>query len=166
MCVRLNNLSQVKELLKYFNQECSKIMNSLYNLAVRNNSKTNIPALHVKLEAYKSNVAYKVLETKMDCIYTGLVKLVCFRFNLFCHQAKEVLLSADLSAYPISLRLKPLIDFLTCNFDMFKKQMYPHLLNKFLKLLWDSFCEVRTNANLMRVTSISTNNFHKSYQYK
>lgn len=143
MCVRLNDLSQTKELLKYFNQQCSKAMQSLYNQALRNSSNTNIPAMHVKVEAYKSNVAYKVLDSKIEIIQTGLLKLVCFRFNLFCHQAMEVLLSPELAAYPLSIRLKPLIDFLTCNFEIFKRQMYPHLLNKFLKLLWDSFHDVR-----------------------
>lgn len=142
MCVRLNDLSQVKELLKYFSQQCSKTMHLLYNEALRNSSKTNIPAMHVKMEAYKSNVAYKILESKIDRILTGLLKLVCFRFNLFCHQAMNVLLSPELAEYPLSLRLKPLVDFLTCNFDMFKRQMYPHLMNKLLKLLWDSFHNV------------------------
>ena len=142
MCIRINNLSQAKNLLKYFNQECHKMMNAMSNMAMKYDSSTNMPALHVKMEAYKSRTSSRAIETKIENIQNGMIKLLVFRFNLFCRKAMEILLNSELAAYPNWQRLKPLNDFLSRNLEMIKKLMYPHILNKFMKLLWDSFHEV------------------------
>ena len=61
---------------------------------------------------------------------------------MFCKQAKTFLLSDELANIPINARLKPLIDFLNVNFVMLKYQLYPQILNRFTKLLWESFYDV------------------------
>ena len=68
--------------------------------------------------------------------------LFYIKFNLFCVKATQFLLSDELDSYPIQMRLKPLIDFLVCNFDMLKQKFYPNLFAKFIRLLWNCFFEV------------------------
>jgi hypothetical protein len=64
------------------------------------------------------------------------------KFNLFCVKATEFLLSDELDSYPTKMRLKPLIDFLVCNFDMLKQKLCPNLFAKFIRLLWNCFFKV------------------------
>ncbi len=144
MCIRLNNVNQSKDLLKYFSDECNTMLQKHYNQAL--NSKTtplsNFHAVHIKNEAYSAQTLSNKVAAKIDKIQNGLLMLLAFRFNAFCKQAKVVLLAAELDAYPIEVRLRPLVDFLTCNLDMLKKNLYPHLLVKFVNVLWDFFQEV------------------------
>jgi hypothetical protein len=51
-------------------------------------------------------------------------------------------MSEELDLYPMKTRLKPLIDFLICHFDMLSKQCYKVLFQRILYILWNNFCEV------------------------
>ena len=52
------------------------------------------------------------------------------------------MLSDELSELLPIIRIKPLTDFLSGNFEMLKNHLYPQIFNKFIKLLWDYFNEV------------------------
>lgn len=164
MCVRINNVCQSKDMLKYFYQKYNNFMHKQYNyvIKIKTNKKAASLNQNLKFEMYKTQILYKSLASKLEKIQNGLLKLLVFRvsnllkiilkfffnqflfvkFNLFCKQAKTFLLSKDLNNLPMSIRLKPLIDFLTGNFEMLKYQLYPSLFSRFIKLLWESFYDV------------------------
>lgn len=55
----------------------------------------------------------------------------------------QMLMSEEFDLYSTNMRLKPLIDFLTCNFDMLQRQCYPGLFQRILYILWNHFHEVK-----------------------
>lgn len=137
MCTRLNNLNQSKEIVKFYYQDFKNTLQLQYN----SSSKRKELSLHIQAEIFKLRSKVKLIELKIDDIENGLLNLLVTRFNLFCKKAKGILFCRQ-SDQPISLRVKPLVSFLKCNFDMMKKQLYPNLFNKFIKLLWNAFYEV------------------------
>ena len=64
------------------------------------------------------------------------------KFNLFCKKSINMLMFEELDSYPIKMRLKPLIDFLRCHFDMLARQCYQVLFQRILYILWNHFQEV------------------------
>ncbi len=57
-------------------------------------------------------------------------------------------MSEELDMYPTNARLKPLTDFLLCNFEMFQQQCYPCLFNRLLILLWNQMNKVTKNREI------------------
>jgi hypothetical protein len=53
-----------------------------------------------------------------------------------------MLMSEQLDSYSMKTRLKPLLDFLSCNFDMLQNQCYQNLFQRILYILWNHFYEV------------------------
>ncbi len=153
MCVRLNNLSQIKDLLRYFFDESKSMLRKHYSKAMDSklNSASNLLyTVHIRNEAYITETLSNKVSSKIEGIKLGLLKLLAFRFNAFCKHAKTVILTAELSSYPIEIRIKPLVEFLSCNLDMLKIRLYPQILNKFLKILWDFFLEVKHKVILFK----------------
>ena len=54
-----------------------------------------------------------------------------------------MLMSEELDSYPIKTRLKPMLDFLKCNFDMLQNKCYQNLFQRIIYILWDQFYEVK-----------------------
>lgn len=80
MCVRINNINQVKELLKHFYQKYNNFMQKQYNhLLKAKNKKSNSLMQNFKFESYKTKVLFKSSELKLDKMQTGLIKLLAFR---------------------------------------------------------------------------------------
>ena len=52
------------------------------------------------------------------------------------------MLSDELNELLPFIRIKPLTDFLSGNFEMLKSHLYPQLFKKLIKQLWDYFNEV------------------------
>lgn len=52
------------------------------------------------------------------------------------------MLSNEFSNYPLVMRLKPLTEFLSFNFQMLRNELYFNLFCRFLKQLWNNFHEV------------------------
>ncbi|RNA00573.1 hypothetical protein BpHYR1_053079 [Brachionus plicatilis] len=140
MCVRLNNLLQLRELHSNiyagFNKQASRYYNHLIKMSDRN----TLPVFQqFKLEIYSLKVTSKNLQNKLDKIYRGLILLLVYRFNLFCKRAIFLLASEHYSQSPVNIRIKPLVDFLTDNFKMLKQKLFSKIFLQFVKNLWNSF---------------------------
>ena len=83
MCIRLNNINQLKEILKHFYQRSNTIIHKQYNQIIKANKfkQTTSAASHVKFEAYKSRVTFKATEQKIETIQNGLLRLLVFRVS-------------------------------------------------------------------------------------
>jgi hypothetical protein len=85
MCIRLNNLVQLKEIRSYFYQKYNTIIQKQYNQLVKIKSKQTTSLFQqFKMELYKVKVLNKTIEMKLDNICNGLMSLLVYRvFNIY-----------------------------------------------------------------------------------
>ena len=84
MCVRLNNLFQLKEIRNYFFQKYNSSIQKQYNHLLKIKSKQTIALFQqFKIEMYKVKVINKTLEFKLDNLSNSLLSLIVYRVNLF-----------------------------------------------------------------------------------
>jgi hypothetical protein len=81
MCIRLNNLLQLKEIRKHFYQKYNNVIQKQYNFLQRNRFKYYTLALvqQFKIELYKIKSASKNVEFKLSKIINGLLSLMVYR---------------------------------------------------------------------------------------
>ena len=80
MCVRLNNIMQLKELRRYFFEKYNLTIQKQYNHLVKMKNRHTVSLFqHFKLELYKIKVLNKTIEFKLDKISTGLTSLLVYR---------------------------------------------------------------------------------------
>jgi hypothetical protein len=90
MCIRLNNLVQLKEIRSYFYQKYNSIIQKQYNQLLKIKSKQTAPLFQqFKIELYKVKVLNKTIEIKLDHISNGLMSLLVYRvFFLYSFRIK------------------------------------------------------------------------------
>jgi hypothetical protein len=80
MCVRLNNLLQLKEIRNYFYQKYNNVIQKQYNFLQRNRLKNSLTLVQqFKIELFKIKTANKNVEFKLSKIINGLLGLMVYR---------------------------------------------------------------------------------------
>ncbi len=94
MCIRINNLNQLKLILKHFYQSFNRVIQKQFNQLVKiQNRKTLATYQQFKLELHKFKVLFKTKENKIETISNGLLKLLIFRvYNLFFFNSFKILI--------------------------------------------------------------------------
>lgn len=80
MCVRLNNIKQLKQLRKYLYQSYNEQMQMYYNHLLKIKNRQTLSLFQqFKLELYKLKVLNKTVEFKLEKMSNGLLNLLVFR---------------------------------------------------------------------------------------
>ncbi|CAF1020320.1 unnamed protein product [Brachionus calyciflorus] len=142
MCIRVNNVLQLKEIRNTIYLSYNQNIQKYYNYLLKMNDRQSFNLFQqFKLEVYKIKLFNRNIELKIESITNGLICLLVHRFNLFCKKAIFLLISDELDSYPVITRMKPLIDFLNCNLNMLRDKLYAKLFLKFIRNLWNAFYE-------------------------
>ena len=85
MCIRLNNLSQIKKILKHYYQQYNNVMHRNYNCLLKLKSRQTIPIIQsFKMESFKLRAFFKNIEAKLDTCYNGVLGLLVHRVIVTC----------------------------------------------------------------------------------
>ncbi len=80
MCIRLNNLIQLKYIRSYFYQKYNSIIQKQYNQLLKIKSKSTTSLFQqFKIELYKVKVQNRTIEIKLDHTCKGLLSLLVYR---------------------------------------------------------------------------------------
>lgn len=89
MCIRINNMLQLKEIHGFiysnFNKKTSKYYNQLIKMSDRNTLQV---FQQFKVEIYSLKLTSNNLQKKIDRIYRGLILLLVYRVKSFLSKAK------------------------------------------------------------------------------
>lgn len=95
MCIRLNNLVQLKQLRKHLFENYNNVMQKLNNHLIKIKSRPKQTLFQqFKIELYKIKLYNRTIEIKLDKLTNGLIDLLVYRvtffylivflYNLFC----------------------------------------------------------------------------------
>ena len=94
MCVRINNISQLAELRKYFYEKYNSVIQKQYAYLLKIKSKqTSSLFQQFKIELYKIKVLNKTVEFKLDKLASGLTNLLVFRVKFFFNLSEDPVIS-------------------------------------------------------------------------
>lgn len=85
MCIRLNNLVQLKQLRKHLFENYNNVMQKLNNHLIKIKSRPKQTLFQqFKIELYKIKLYNRTIEIKLDKLTNGLIDLLVYRVTFFC----------------------------------------------------------------------------------
>ncbi|XP_071948588.1 uncharacterized protein [Antedon mediterranea] len=128
MCVRINNIAALLNLMPSFNGLLSTVVGDLQS------------PLYMGMADLHENLWHQC-ECHLQQVIEGQVKLLAHKLNLFVHQAIKLLTNLNMVGYTISKRLQPITEFLDNHMIAFSNWLYPEFFEKFSHALWENIVQ-------------------------